>query len=393
MSFLHVAAVVHTPETELFLPPHGDSMRWLFFALVLIHGAIHVMGFAKAFGLADLPQLTQPISRAMGIAWLAASLAMLATGVLYVRESQLWWAIGLAAVVISQLVVLSAWSDAKFGTVANVLVMMGVVYGFASLGPVSFRAEYRGVVRERVTPMVSPLLVTEADLDPLPEPVQKYLRVVGVVGQPRVHHFRAEWRGRIRTTADDPWMEFTAEQYNFPDEPARFFLMDATRSGLPVDVLHAFEGGSAAMRVRLVSLFPIVDADGPEATRAEVVTLLNDLCLLAPAALIDPSIRWEPIDERSVRAEYTVGSNTISAVLLFNQVGELVDFVSDDRLAASADGSEFTRQRWSTPVGEYRPFGPLRVMSRGEGRWHPREGEFAYIELELMDLEVNGGAP
>jgi hypothetical protein len=68
-----------------------------------------------------------------------------------------------------------------------------------------------------------------------------------------------------------------------------------------------------------------------------------------------------------------------------------VDFVSDDRLAASADGSEFTRQRWSTPVGEYRRIGALRVMSRGEGRWHPPEGEFAYIELELVDLEVNGG--
>jgi len=167
-------------------------MRWLFFALVLIHGAIHVMGFAKAFGLAELPQLTQPISRAMGTAWLAAALAMFATGVLYVRESQLWWAIGLAAVVISQLVILSAWSDARLGTVANLLVLVGVVHGFASLGPVSFRTEYRGAVRERVPPTISPPLVTEADLEPLPEPVRKYLRIVGVIGQPRVHHFRAE---------------------------------------------------------------------------------------------------------------------------------------------------------------------------------------------------------
>lgn len=368
-------------------------MKWLFFALVLTHGAIHVMGFAKAFGLAELPQLTQPVSRAMGITWLAASLAMFATGVLYVRESQLWWAIGFAAVVISQLVILSAWSDARFGTVANVLVLMGVFYGFASLGPLSFRAEYRRAVEERIPATISLPVITEADLEPLPESVQRYLRIVGVVGQPRIHHFRAEWRGRIRTTADDPWMEFTAEQYNFPDEPARFFLMDATRSGLPVDVLHVFEGGSATMRVRLLSLFPMVDAGGPEATRAEVVTLLNDLSLLAPGALIDPSIRWEPIDERSVRAEYTVGPNRISAVLLFNQEGELVDFVSEDRLAASSDGSEFTRQGWSTPVGDYRSLGPLRVMSRGEGRWHPPDGEFTYIELELVDLELNGRAP
>jgi hypothetical protein len=35
-------------------------MRWIFVALMLVHGLIHFMGPAKAFGLAELPQLTQP---------------------------------------------------------------------------------------------------------------------------------------------------------------------------------------------------------------------------------------------------------------------------------------------------------------------------------------------
>jgi hypothetical protein len=220
--------------------------------------------------------------------------------------------------------------------------------------------------------------------------VQSYLRLAGAVGEPRVRHFRAAWRGRIRATADSPWMEFTAEQDNFPGEPARFFRMDATRSGLPVEVFHAFRRNSAAMRVRLLSLVPLVDASGPEVDRAETVTLFNDLCLLAPAALVDAAIRWEPLDARSARAHYTAGSNTISAVLRFNEAGELVDFVSEDRLAASPDGTQFTRQRWSTPVKDYRSFGPRRVFTRGEGRWHPPEGEFAYLEIELLDLQTNG---
>ena len=88
------------------------------------------------------------------------------------------------------------------------------------------------------------------------------------------------------------------KQHNFPHEPARFFFMDATRSGLPVDVLHAFRDRAATMRVRLASLVPLVNAGGPDLTRAETVTLLNDLCLLAPAALLDPAIGWEAIDDR-----------------------------------------------------------------------------------------------
>jgi hypothetical protein len=144
------------------------------------------------------------------------------------------------------------------------------------------------------------------------------------------------------------------------------------------------------MRVWLLSLVPLVNASGPELDRAETVTLFNDLCLLAPAALTDPAIRWEPIDADSARARYTVGSVTIGAVLSFNEAGELVNFVSDDRLVASADGTQFTRQRWSTPVTDYRQFGPRRVMTRGEGRWHPPEGEFVYLEMELLDLDING---
>lgn len=365
----------------------------LFVGLVIVHGLIHFMGFAKAFGLAELPQLSQPISRTLGVAWLAAGVGLLATALLFLSASSSWWAVGFASVVLSQAVIISSWSDAKFGTGVNVIVLAGVVYGFASDGPLSFRSAYLREVRSRLAEPVSPPRVTEADLGPLPEPVQRYLRLTGAVGQPHVQHFKATWKGRIRATAQDPWMAFTAEQHNFPGEPARFFSMDATRAGLPVDVFHAFQEHSATMRVRLLSVIPLVDAKGPEMDQAETVTLFNDLCLLAPGALIDPEIRWEKLDAHSVRAHYTVGANTISAVLDFNEAGELVDFVSDDRFAVSSDGTQFTRTRWSTPVGDYRSFGARRASTRGEGRWHSPEGEFAYIELELLNLEINGGGP
>ena len=50
------------------------------FAIVLvIHGLIHLLGFAKAFGLADLPQLTQPVPSVLGLLWLLAAFLFLAT--------------------------------------------------------------------------------------------------------------------------------------------------------------------------------------------------------------------------------------------------------------------------------------------------------------------------
>lgn len=367
-------------------------MRWIFVVLLAVHGLVHLMGFAKAFELAELPQLAQPISRGMGVAWLGAALAMLATAVLFAAGQRGWWAAALAAVTLSQVVIVSSWGDARLGTIANALVLAGVVYGFASQGPLSFRSEYRRAVGERLARSAPTTTLTDEDLAHLPDPVRRYVRLSGAVGQPRVNHFASTWRGRIRGTPEDPWMEFTARQHNFIDGPARLYLMDARRGAFPVDVFHVFREGAATMRVRLLSLFPLVSAAGPELTKAESVTLFNDLCVLAPGALVDHAIEWHALDGRTVEARYTVGENTVGATLCFNVAHELVDFVSDDRLAASADGSLFTRRRWSTPLSDYRDFGSRRAGARGEGRWHLDDGEFVYVEAELLDLRTNAPA-
>lgn len=365
-------------------------MKWIFVFLLTIHGLIHLMGVAKAFHLAELSQLTLPISRGWGIVWLAAGLSMLVSAFLLASGQRIWWVVVLVAVVLSQVAILGAWSDAWAGSILNVVALVVGIYGFASLGPVSLRAQYERQVEQRAGPLsASP--ITEAHLEPLPEPLQRYLRAVGAVGRTRAVRFQARWTGRIRGGPEEAWMEFTAQQQNDLDEPSRLFLMDARRGGLPVDVYHEFAHQEASMRVRLLSLFPLVNAAGPDLTQAEVVTLFNDMTLLAPSALVDPDIRWEAVDERSVRGFYTVGPHTVSAVLHFDDAGELVDFVSDDRLAATPGGNGFVPMRWSTPVSGYRDFGNRRTPSRGEGRWHPPEGEFVYLELELLELVVNQG--
>lgn len=121
--------------------------------------------------------------------------------------------------------------------------------------------------------------------------------------------------------------------------------------GLPVAVLHRFDAAGATMRVELLSAIAMVDAAGPALTRAETVTVFNDLCLFAPGALVSPTIAWQPIDDHAARASFTLGANTISAELRFDDAGELVDFVSDDRGAASADGRTVTAQRWVAATG------------------------------------------
>jgi hypothetical protein len=184
-------------------------------------------------------------------------------------------------------------------------------------------------------------------------------------------------------------MPFTGEQVNtYGPDPQRLFLMDATMRGLPVDVLHVFAGHAATMRARLCSVVPVLDASGPDMTRAETVTLFNDLCVMAPAALVDAPIAWASIDRHRVRGTFSTGRNRVSAVLVFTGDGDLEDFVSEDRLRASPDGRSFTRMPWSTPVGGRGTFDGRRVATRGEAFWDapPPEGRFGYLEFAIDDI-------
>jgi len=97
----------------------------------------------------------------------------------------------------------------------------------------------------------------------------------------------------------------------------------------------------------------MVDAKGAELTHAETVTLFNDLCCLAPGALLSPGITWEPVDNHTAAAYFTLGTTTVTAELRFDDSGDLVDFVADGRGAISADGRTITPLRWSTPLRDY----------------------------------------
>jgi hypothetical protein len=362
-----------------------------FAVFLVLHGLIHFLGFVKAFGLAELPLLRQPISTAAGICWLSAGVLFLATSASLFVWPRAWWGIGALALIVSSAAIASSWSEARFGMAANAIVAIGVAGGLLSQGPGGLRAAYARDVTSRVSSAArAPApLVTEQELAHLPLPVQRYLRMVGVVGQPRVQSYRVRMHGRIRDSAGGRWMPLRAEQHNVVEPPARLFYFDASMLAIPVQGYHRYADASASMVVKAAALVPVVNASGPQLTQSETVTLFNDMCLLAPATLIDPGIAWETVDHHTVVARFSHGGHTVRSQLSFNGAGALIDFVSDDRLRASAGGTSMERLRWSTPVRDYRRFGEMLLAGAGEARWHEPRGDYAYIEMTFDDVEYN----
>jgi hypothetical protein len=370
------------------------ALRWLLVTVLAGHGLLHLLGVAKGFGWADVSQLTEPIGVRAGALWLlAAALVLSAAALLAVGAPTWWWATALGAAAISQLAIVTSWSDAKAGTLINVLLLLIAAYAFLSVGPTSFHAQWQAQATRALTEAdPAPPVLTETDFDGLPAPLAAYLRRSGAVGQPRVTSFSADFHGRIRSGPDAAWMPFTGKQVNtFGPRPQRVFIMDATRSGLPVTVLHSYADATATMRAKVLSLVSVVDASGPAMDRGETVTVFNDIVVLAPGAIVDAPIQWTAVDARHVRGVFTNDDQTVTAELTFNAQHDLVDFVSDDRLRASTDGKSFTPQRWSTPLSGHHEAHGHRVLTSGEGRWEPPgpQASFTYVELHFDDITYN----
>lgn len=359
-------------------------MRIAFVVLILIHGLIHLLGFVKAFDLSEVKQLTQTISKPFGVLWLLAFILFVVTAILFACKNNTWWLFGVAALVISQLLIIYFWRDAKFGTIPNVIILIASVIVY---GTWSFYDRYQMDLIEGSNQKAyfQDSKLTEADIQQLPEPVKRYIRYTRSIGKPKVNCFKVEFVGKIRKNEQSEWMPFTSEQYNFMETPTRLFFLKAKMKGLPVEGYHCFKNGVAFMDIRLFSLFKVQYMDGEEMNLSETVTFFNDMCCMAPPTLIDKRIKWLEVEGNNVKASFTNNNITVSAWLYFNDQGQLINFISHDRY--SADAGE--KLPWATPLRDYQEINGYRLSGNADAVYSYPDRDLCYGTFNIVNIEYN----
>lgn len=108
-------------------------LKLLFSFVIIIHGLIHLLGFFKAFEIGNITGLSYEISRSTGIIWLIGSLLFMITGLVYFLNHNSWLFLGLIAVILSQILIYTVWNDAKFGTIANLIILIVLFLSFRGM--------------------------------------------------------------------------------------------------------------------------------------------------------------------------------------------------------------------------------------------------------------------
>lgn len=227
-------------------------------------------------------------------------------------------------------------------------------------------------------------IVDDVMLAPLPAPVQRHLRFAGVVGKPIPLTVWLTQRGRIRSAADASWMNLEATQY-YSTEPPQFVWKASFPTQMMPVVLgrDAYLDGQGSMVMKMLSLYPVADESDGAMNDASLMRYLNEM-MWFPAAFLGDNVSFAPIDDTSANVTIRDRGMSATATMVFDAEGRLVNF-----RASRFNTATRAIEAWETPMAAYGEFAGLRLPSKGSAVWSLADGDFAYIELEIVTVEYD----
>jgi len=387
----------------------------IFTILVLIHGLIHLMGFFKAFDFVQIDQLSSSISKPVGIIWLFTALLFLTSVLLYALDVQSWPLVALPALIISQILIISVWQDAKFGTIANVVILLVCLpalgqYQFHKMVekekqmlmqrisiPVedsSFAPEASGASADKEvedSSFAPPIVIGGASADKevrnLPSIVRKWLQNSGALNHNRIASVKLKQTGRMNTKPDGKWMDFTATQYFDVKQPA--FIWNTRVRMMPLIHLTGRDkliGGKGEMQIKLLSLIKVVD-EGPneKINKGAMLRFLAET-IWFPTAALEDYMQWKEIDSLTAEATLRTSGESVSGVFRFDKNGDFQSFEADRYYGGGPDA---TQHPWLIEATGYKDFHGYRIPYKARVTWMLPEGDFTWLELEITEVECN----
>ena len=359
--------------------------RIIFAVLVGVHGLIHVLGFLKAFGFARLTQLSQSISKPAGVTWAVTSGLFIAAAALFGLKVDWWWIVGLLAVVPSQALIIGSWQDARFGTILNVVLLVGILLGF---GAWNFDRKVSGEIEMVLAGEASAGedVVTGESIDRLPQPVQKWLRSAGVPGTEKIRTVKLSQTGELRLNPDQSWSSVKAEQYVNTEDPAFLWRVNMSLFWVvPVSGRDRFADGKGDMEIKIGSLFPVVNSSSNEQlNQAALQRYLAEIGWY-PTAALGSYISWEEIDERTAEATMEYKGTSGSVTFHFTEDYDL-EKISAMRYRDSGEDAE--KREWIGEIRETKVIDGLRVPGKVDISWVLDDGVFTWYRFEVTDMEL-----
>jgi len=365
---------------------YTKSMKYLFSTLLFLHGAIHLLGFLKAFNLAPIQQLSVNISKTAGLIWLLVFVLFVVSGIAFLTKYQWWSIMAILAVILSTFLAILVWKDAKFASIPNVIILLVATL---SMSQVVFNKKVSNEITQIIEQNagIESTTVTTAQLAELPSPVAKWLKVSGVVGKEKSHSVWLKQKAKLKMKPEqEKWNDATAEQYFSIQNPAFVWKVKMNMSPfIRIAGRDKFVDGKGEMQIKMFSLLNIVNEKGVKMDEGTLQRYLAEIVWF-PSAALSPFITWETIDSRSAKATMDYKGTKGSGTFHFNQKG---DFVRFSTLRYKGNEPDASRYEWVIDVSEHAVMDGVKIPVKMTATWKLDEGDWTWLKLEVKEIKYN----
>lgn len=360
-------------------------IRYLFIAVLVLHGLIHFLGAAKGLQWAEVAALHAPMSKVRGLIWLLAGLLVIGTAVAYAIRSPQWLWLGLAALLLSQILIAAYWQDARYGSIPNLLLVLALVGGFLKQ---SFDRESQVLVTQMEQSTAQDGMHYHRVAD-LPSALQAWLQVSSEdqLEPPTRARLTQALQLKLRREQED-WYQGRAEQFvHFPSSGFIWLLDLRLPGGIHASGRDRLGDGAGHMEVRLGGAIPLVSAHGGDAlSEGSLQRYLGELVWFPPA-MRDARIEWKAIDQKSVHARLEAHGQVAEGVFTFDETGRFHTFTCERFFGAGAEAKKYP---WVVEALEYDTLNGWMLPVRCQATWKFDDSEWTWAEIEVVELEVFG---
>lgn len=359
-------------------------MVWFIAVLLIGHGIAHLPGFLVPWQLmtsAEFPYTTTLLAgrvdvgaagiRVVGLLWLLTAVLMFSAAAAWLWRLPSAATATLAIVILSLVLCLLGWPYARLGCLVNV----GLLLATPLLGGTAWHYTSERIGRALV-PVAEGVAGAAAVPTDLPLPVARYFARVLPPGTPPIVEARLEQEAEFFVGGG--WKPLRASQTFIGEPPA--FMWDARitmTAGLPVLVRDSYIAGVGTMRGEVAGALAIVNQSGDRLLDEGALSRFVAESVWLPTVLLPGEhVRWDPVDERHARLQFTDRGLTVTLRVAFNDAGDIEEIHVADR--PREENGRYVRTPWTVRCRDYATFDGIRVPVACAVEWQLPTGPLPY---------------
>ncbi|MEL6810334.1 MAG: DUF6544 family protein [Bacteroidota bacterium] len=254
-----------------------------------------------------------------------------------------------------------------------ILVLVIIIIG-AAIGLYNHKVE---IEKELLfTSIMSSEIITEEDLDSLPNAMKNYLLKVGILGKPKHSNVQFLQRGVIKTHPEKKGRSFKATQYM--STHGNGFIWKAR--SFPILVRDKYLGGQGEVKVNLLGLKDLTVQANYETTQSSLGRYFGEL-LWCPMGFLDKDIRWEEMTPNTVKGVITKDGVSFAGYFHFTDEG----FIDTFRGQRYRDTS---LEDFLGVAKDYQNHNGLLIPRTMTASWELESGPLEYFKAEISNYKL-----